>query len=228
MTCREILRELKSQGSEANRAGMARYGIQTAAAVGVSVTAVRKLARRVGRDHDLAVQLWDSGIHEARILATLTAEPARLTGRQVDRWVADVDSWDLCDLLCNNLLWKADYAWAKALQYSRRRGEFAKRAGFALMACLAVHDKQAGDERFLGLLEIIERAAGDERNFVKKAVNWALRQIGKRNRRLNQAAVRSARRIGGQDSRSARWIASDALRELTADETRRRLRAKGL
>ena len=223
MDCEQIIQELKSRADPANVAGMARFGINTAAALGVSMPALRQLGKLIGPDHDLAARLWDSGIHEARILAALVGEPRRVTRRQMDVWVRELDSWDICDQLCNILLRRTPHAWAKAVQWSGRKAEFVKRAGFTLMACLAVHDKAAGDERFLALLPLIVREADDERNFVKKAVNWALRQIGKRNVALNRAAIRTAERIRRLDSTSARWIASDALRELTAEKTQARL-----
>jgi 3-methyladenine DNA glycosylase AlkD len=215
MTCREILDHLRSIAVPANLAGMARYGIRTDHALGVPMPAMRALARRVGRDHALAGELWDSGIHEARIMAALVDEPAKVTARQLDAWVKDMDSWDVCDQACNNLFRRTPHAWGKARQWARSRAEFTRRAAFALMASLAVHDKAAGDAEFLALLPLVERAAGDERNFVKKAVNWALRQIGKRNAPLRAAAIACARRIAAQGGKAARWIASDALRELT-------------
>ena len=221
--CREILRQLKSLGNGEGIAGMARYGIRPARPLGVGVTTIRWLAGPIGTDHDLAAELWATGIHEARILATLVDEPAVVGRRQMDAWAADFDSWDLCDLACNNLFVFTPHAWDKVRQWTGRSGEFVKRAGFALLACLCVHDKAAGDEEFAAMLPVIRGQAGDERKYVKKAVNWALRQIGKRSRALNRAAVREARAIRGQDSRAARWIAADALRELTSEKTQGRL-----
>ena len=223
MNCGEIIAELKARGDPANVAGMARYGINTAAAVGISVTALREMAKSIGRDHELAKRLWQSGIHEARILATLVAEPKELTRGLANKWVADLNSWDLCDLLCNNLLVYTDFAWDKAAQYTRRKPTFVKRAGFTLIACLAVHDKAASDARFIEWLSVIAHSATDERNYVKKAVNWALRQIGKRNAGLNEAAIAAAEKIRKLDSKSARWIASNAARELKSEKVRRRL-----
>ena len=210
-----ILSELKRQSNPRNVAGMARFGINPHRALGVSVATLRQLARRIGKNHSLALQLWNSGIHEARILASVIDEPAKVTPRQMERWVRDFDSWDVCDQCCGNLFDKTPFAYRKAAAWSRRREEFVKRAGFALMAALAVHDKETGDAAFIKFFPLIERAAIDDRNFVKKAVNWALRQIGKRNARLRRLAIASARRIRRQDSRSARWITADALRELT-------------
>jgi 3-methyladenine DNA glycosylase AlkD len=181
------------------------------------------MAKRIGRDHALARELWASGIHEARVLAGLVDDPAAVTAAQLERWAKDFDSWDVCDGVCSNLFDRTPYAWDKAVAWSARSREFVKRAGFVLMAALAVHDKTAPDERFKNFLPLIEREAVDERNFVKKAVNWALRQIGKRNRALNRDAIAAAKRIRKVDSRSARWIAADALRELESDAVRQRL-----
>lgn len=215
MTCREILDQLRCLAVPANLAGMARYGIRTDSALGVPMPAMRALARRVGRDHALAGQLWASGVHEARIMAGLVDEPARVAARQMDAWVKDLYSWDVCDQACNNLFVRTPHAWAKARRWAAGRAEFTRRAAFSMMASLAVHDKAAGDAEFLALLPLIEQAATDERNYVKKAVNWALRQIGKRNAPLRAAAIACAGRIAAQGGKAPRWIASDALRELT-------------
>jgi len=188
--------------------------------------ALRKLAREIGTNHELAEELWDSGNHEARILAGLIGDPARVTAAQMERWARDFDSWDVVDGSCCHLFVFAAPAWKKVIEWSRREPEYVKRAGFALMAYLAVHDKQAPDARYARLLPIIRRHASDERNFVKKAVNWALRQIGKRNLRLNRLAIRTARQIRATDSRAARWVAADALRELTSPAVERRLRGR--
>jgi 3-methyladenine DNA glycosylase AlkD len=194
---------------------MARFGIRANKVSGGWTTPeLKKLARQIGRNHALAEELWASGIFEARVLATLVDEPAQVSSRQMDRWAKDFDNWAVCDGACINLFRYTKFAHAKCLVWSTRRKEFVKRAAFALMAGLAVADKAAGDEAFLKFLPVIKSAAGDERNFVKKAVNWALRQIGKRNRRLHRAALAAAREIHSLDSRAARWISSDALREL--------------
>lgn len=222
MTCREILDHLRSIGVPANLTGMARYGIRTDHALGVPMPAMRALARRAGRDHALAAELWASEVHEARIMAALVDEPAKVTAGQMDAWVKGLDSWDVCDHVCNNLFVRTPHAWGKARRWATSRAEFTRRAAFALMASLAVHDKTAGDAEFLALLPLIEQAAGDERNYVKKAVNWALRQIGKRNAALRPAAITAARRIAAQGGKAARWIASDALRELTAEKAKAR------
>jgi 3-methyladenine DNA glycosylase AlkD len=218
-----VLKSLKSLGNPANREGMSRFGINTERAFGVPIPALRSLARDIGRDHGLALKLWDSGYHEARLLAGFIGDPARLTEEQMESWVRDFDSWDICDQVCSNLFDRAGLAWAKALEWPSRDEEFVKRAGFVLMAALAVHAKQAPDRRFLDFLPIIEREAPDQRNFVKKAVNWALRQIGKRNPMLNREAIRAAEAIGRMDSSTARWIASDALRELRSSAVQARL-----
>ncbi len=195
---------------------MGRFGINVQRALGVSVTDLRKIARRLGRDHAVARGLWATGIHEARILAALVEEPAKVAEAQAERWVKSFDSWDLCDQVCGNLLDRTRFAFEKAAAWAGREREFEKRAGFALMAILAVHRKDAPDSAFLPFLPLIEREADDGRNFVKKAVNWALRQIGKRSDGLNRAALGAARRIRGHGTPSARWIAVDAIRELEA------------
>ncbi|MBI3945290.1 MAG: DNA alkylation repair protein [Armatimonadetes bacterium] len=210
----DALDRLRALANPANVAGMARFGINSHHTLGIPIPALRKLAREAGRDHALADALWESGVHEARILAALVDDPALVTEEQMERWVAGFDSWDVCDQVCSNLLDRTPFAYRKAAEWSARPEEFVKRAGFALMAALAVHDKAAPDAAFLAFLPLIERETGDDRNFVKKAVNWALRQIGKRNGGLRGAAIETARRVRGQGSRSARWIASDALREL--------------
>ena len=210
----ELIEQLRAHANPANVAGMARYGISTKGTLGVPVYVLRKIARQAGRDHALAEELWNSGIHEARILATLVDDPAQVTARQMNRWVRDLDSWDVCDAACHNLFRYTPLAFAKATQWARARPEFVRRAGFSIMAGLAVKDKKATDAQFAAFLPLIAEAAGDDRNMVKKAVNWALRQIGKRNRRLHGMALAAAEEIRRQDSRSARWIAADALREL--------------
>jgi 3-methyladenine DNA glycosylase AlkD len=205
---------------------MARFGVTPKKAFGVSTPALRKLAREIGRDHKLALQLWTTGIHDARHLAALVGDPAAVTPAQMERWARDFASWDVVDGCCCHLFVYAPHAWKKALAWSRRKEEFVKRAGFALMAYLAVHDKKARDEKFLRLLPIIKRGARDERHFVKKAVNWALRQIGKRNRRLNRAAIVTGKAVRALDTPAARWIAADALRELTSPAVQKRLAAR--
>lgn len=218
MTSEQIIADLKALANPANVAGMARYGISPEGTLGVPMPALRKVAKGIGRRHDLAEALWRSGIHEARILAALIDNPGEVTDEQMERWVLDIDSWDVCDQLCSNLFSRTGLAYKKAAVWSGRPETFVKRAGFVLMACLAVHDKKADNTVFAAFLPLIVREAGNDRNFVKKAVNWALRQIGKRNSALNSLAVETAREIREMDSKSARWIAADALRELTDEK----------
>ena len=220
----EILKRMELAANPAAVAGMARYGITAKKAYGLSMPALKKLAREIGKDHALAQQLWATEILEARALAGLVDEPDRVSERQMERWVKDFDSWAVCDGTCLNLFRKTPFAHRKCREWSSRPEEFVKRGGFTLMACLAVHDKGAPDGTFLAFLPLIQREAADERNFVKKAVDWALRQIGKRNRRLNRAALQTAQTIQRLDSRSARWIAADALRELRSQAVQRRLK----
>ena len=228
MSVSSIIRTLKSLGNPATVVGMARYGISPEGTLGVSIPTLRKMAKDISTDHKLAQGLWESGIHEARLLAGFIDDPQRVTEKQMERWVRDIDSWDVCDLVCSNLFDKTPFAYKKAVEWTRHTETFVKRAGFVLMAALSVHDKEAGDNSFLKFLPIIRRASKDERNFVKKAVNWGLRQIGKRNKTLNRAAIKSAREIRELDSKSARWIGADALRELKSPAVQRRLRAKSL
>jgi len=219
MTYRQIIETLGVLANPANVAGMARYGISPAGTLGVSMPLLRKMAKEIGRRHDLADELWLSAIHEARILAALIDDPGKVTDDQMERWVLDIDSWDVCDQLCSNLFSRTALAHEKAATWSGRSETFVKRAGFVLMACLAVHDKKADDALFAEYLPLIVREASDDRNFVKKAVNWALRQIGKRNPTLNDLAVETAREIRKIVTPSARWIAADALRELTDERS---------
>jgi len=220
----EVLEELKSLSDPEAIAGMARFGINPENTYGVSIPKLRDIAKRVGKDHMLAEQLWASGIHEARILACMIDDPRMVTEEQLDRWVKDFDSWDVCDQCCGKLLDKTRFSYQKAIVWSRRSEEFVKRAGFVLMTQLCVHEKKADDGHFEQFFPIIKREATDGRNFVKKAVNWALRQIGKRNRSLNRIAIEVTKEIGQIDSRAAKWIAADALRELTSDNIQKRLR----
>jgi 3-methyladenine DNA glycosylase AlkD len=218
--------QLRRHGRKRNIEGMARYGIRAKIVYGVSKPRMDVLARKIGRNHELALRLWDTGIHDARILAGMIEDPECVTSRQMDRWVRYFDNWDVCDGTCCHLFVFARPAWAKAYAWSKRRKEFEKRAGFALAAYLAYRDKHAPDAKYRRFLKVIEREAWDERNFVKKAVNWALRNIGKRNVRLNRAAIATAKRIHRSGPAAARWIAGDALRELQGEAVQRRLRAK--
>ncbi|MFZ2306712.1 MAG: DNA alkylation repair protein [Rhodoferax sp.] len=206
-------------------AGMARFGIVGEGRLGLSVPAMRGIARTLGRDHALAQALWDTGIPDARIVASMVAEPALLTARQMDQWVKGFAAWDVCDQTCLNAFARSPLAWRKVHLWATRQDEFVRRAAFALLATLAVHDKAASDAPFLEALALVETAADDGRNFVKKAVNWALRNIGKRNQNLHAAAIACAQRIRLQGSPSARWIAADALRELNSKSVRVRKRA---
>jgi 3-methyladenine DNA glycosylase AlkD len=223
MRYEEVLKQLKSLSNPEAVAGMARFGINPSNTYGVSIPALRKMARETGRNHVLAQQLWSSGIHEARILAGMIDIPDMVSEEQMESWAADFDSWDICDQVCSNLFDKTEFAYQKAVEWSSRKEEFVKRAGFVLIAALTVHAKKANDEEFLKFLPIIKREAVDDRNFVRKAVNWALRQIGKRNMSLNRAAIETAKEIQGIDSKAARWIASDALRELTGEKVQKKL-----
>jgi 3-methyladenine DNA glycosylase AlkD len=224
MRYREAMNKLKALGSPENVAGMARFGVVVKSAYGVSAPALRKLAKEIGTDHDLAQQLWSSGNHDARGLAALIDDPRQVTEEQMERWARDFDSWGIVDCCCGCLFWMMPIASKKALEWTKREEEYVKRAGFSMMACLAVYDKDAPDAQFLRYLAVIKREARDERNFVKKAVNWALRQIGKRNLRLRREAIKTAAQIHRLDSKAAKWIASDALRELKSEKVQQRLR----
>jgi 3-methyladenine DNA glycosylase AlkD len=232
-----LLAELRCMGSEENRTGMARYGINVANAYGVSIFEMRKIAKRLGTDHALALALWATGNHEARLLACFVDDPAAITDEQFEAWARDFDSWDICDQATTSLFDHSKHAWAKAVKWAGREEEWVKRAGFAMMAGLAVHDRAASDRDFIRLLPLIQRGAFDKRNFVKKAVNWALRNIGKRDRVLHAAAIARAEKIraaanrrargergGDPQARAARWVATDALRELTSSKAQARLR----
>ncbi len=226
MTKTEILKKLKTLGSKRNVEGMARYGIVSKHAYGVSAAPLYRLAKRIGKDHALALQLWKTQIFDARILATLIDDPARVTESQMERWARQFDNWAICDSCCGRLFRLTPFAYSKAVSWTRRKEEFVKRAGYVLIAVLAVHDKSAPDSRFERMIPLIRRGAKDERNMVKKGVNWALRQIGKRNMRLNRSAIRAAREISSMSGSAPRWVASDALRELTSRSVIQRLRKK--
>lgn len=221
-----VLRELQGFADPQVRAKMEYFGVRVPKAHGISAPVLHKFAAHIGKSQELAERLWSSGVHEARILAALIGEPAKVTSAQMERWVRDFNAWDVVDSACCYLYAYAKPAWSKVEAWSRRRPEFEKRAAFSLLAYLAYKDKSAPDARFQRCLRLIDREAHDERNFVRKAVNWALRNIGKRNLALNAAAIAAAERVRRQNSRSARWIAADALRELRSDAVQRRLRAK--
>lgn len=219
----EVLGRLRALESRPGREGMRRLGINVDNALGIGVTDLRKLARDLPRDHRLAAALWDSGIHEARILASIVARPDDVSRTQMDRWARAFDSWDLCDQVCQNLFWATPFAHEKTVAWSEQRAEFVKRAAFALIASTAVQDRDASGRRFLDYLLIIEREAADERNFVKKAVSWALRQIGKREPHLHRAALATARKLAERPERAARWVGRDAIRQLDGEAVRRKL-----
>jgi 3-methyladenine DNA glycosylase AlkD len=225
-TVESVLARLQSLARPEQLEGMARFGIADEGRLGVSIPDLRRLARGLGVNHGLALQLWDTGIPDARILASMIDDPAELTGGQMDRWVTGFASWDVCDQVCMNLFDKNPIAWKKTKEWAKREEEFVKRAAFALIACLAWHDRESADDRFLALLPVIRRASSDERNYVRKSVSWALRHIGKRNRQLNRAAIAEARLMITLDSRSARWVARDALRELESPAVQARLKKK--
>jgi 3-methyladenine DNA glycosylase AlkD len=221
-----VLSELRGLGTQRNIDGMAHFGIRAENVYGVSKPLLDNLAKRIGKNHSLAIELWSTGNHDARILAGLIADPLKITSALMDSWVRDFNNWDVCDGTCCHLFVFAKPAWSRALLWAKRKDEFQKRAGFALVAYLAYRDKSAPDVKFEKFLKIIERESSDDRNFVRKAVNWALRNIGKRNLRLNRAAIATALRIQKSKSRAARWIAGDALRELRGDAVQSRLRRK--
>jgi len=220
----EILEKLKSLSDPKALEGMARFGIKADNAYGVSIPSLRKIAKEIGTNHELAQQLWASGIHEAWMLASMVDDPRVVTEEQMETWVDDFNSWDVCDQCCSNLFGNTEFAYKKAVEWSKRDEEFIKRAGFVLMACVAVHDKKAEDKQFEQFFPLIKEEAGDNRNFVKKAVNWALRQIGKRTLNLNRKALETAMEIQKLDFKSARWIASDAIRELTSEAVQEKVR----
>ncbi|HEY6945346.1 MAG TPA: DNA alkylation repair protein [Candidatus Acidoferrum sp.] len=220
------MRELRSLADPGVRAKMEDFGVRVPNAHGISAPVLHGLARKIGKNHSLALELWTTGIHEARILAALIGESEKVKAAEMERWVQDFDSWDVVDASCCYLYAQARPAWRKTVQWSSRPEEFVKRAAFSLMAYLSYKDKTASDARFVRFLQVIEREACDDRNFVRKAVNWALRNIGKRNLRLNRKAIRAAKRIRRQGTRSARWIAADALRELQSAAVQARLGRK--
>lgn len=230
MKVEEIIKKLESLENPENIAGMARFGIVTRKAFGVSAPVLKEIAKDVkkrAKDRDeLALKLWETGIHEARIVAYLVDDPKKVSEKQMDSWAKDFDNWAICDGACGHLFCKTEFAYKKVFEWSEREDEFIKRAGIVLIAYLAVHDKKASDEKIAQFLPLLESKADDERNFIKKAVNWSLRQIGKRNLNLNKLAVETAEKIKARNTKSARWIASDALRELTNEKTLERLEKK--
>ncbi len=224
MEYQETMKKLKSLSNPKAVEGMARFGISPKNTYGVSIPNLRKMAKEIGTDNKLAKQLWSSEIHEARILAGMIDDPKNVTEAQMEKWVKDFDSWDVCDQVCMNLFDKTKFAYQKAIEWSSKKEEFVKRAGFAMMAVLAWHDKKANDKQFEKFFPFIKKGSTDERNFVKKAVNWALRQIGKRDLNLNKRAIKVAKEIKNINSKSAKWIASDAIKELTSEAVQKRLK----
>ena len=222
----EVLQKLKAKARPEQLEGMARYAIVGKGRLGVSVPEMRKIAKDSGKDHALALDLWKTGIPDARIVAGMVGEPDKLTEKQMEYWVKDFDSWDVCDQVCMNLFDRSPLVVKKIHDWADREEEFVKRAAFALIASLAIHDKKAKDKKFINLFPVIKDGATDERNFVKKAVNWALRNVGKKNPALNKAAVKLAHEIKKLDSKAARWIANDALRELESESVKQRLRKR--
>jgi 3-methyladenine DNA glycosylase AlkD len=211
----ESLAWLERKGTQRNRDGMAHFGIVANQAFGVSMESIHILSKKLGRDHELALALWDTEWYEARLLAAFVDEPARVTPAQMNRWARDFDNWGICDTLCFKLFDKTPHAWSRIDQWSKRREEFVKRAAFALLASVALHDKEAANEPFTKSFALIERESTDDRNFVKKGVSWALRSVGHRNAVLNREATRVAKRLAASDDATARWIGKDALKDIT-------------
>ncbi len=226
MRYKEVLSQLISMGNPKNVEGMARYGINPKNNLGISIYKLRPLAKLIGMNHELSLELWNSGIHDARLLAVFIEDPKKVTEEQMDLWVKDFDSWDVCDQACTSLFDLTPHAWKKVFEWAERDEEFVKRAAFSIIAGLAVHDKVASDKKFEQFIPIITKHANDERNYVKKAVNWALRNIGKRNKALNKKMIEVSLSIQKIDSKSARWISSDAIRELTSEKVKQRLDRK--
>lgn len=222
----DILTFLYKESDAKQLQKMRRAGINTEHALGISVYRIRNISQTIEKNHELALELWKTMIHEAQMLATLIDEPNKVDEQQMEKWVLDFNSWDLCDHCCSNLFDKTDYAYQKAMEWSKREEEFVKRAGFALMAALSVHDKNTKDNCFEQFFDPIYQNSTDERNYVKKAVNWALRSIGKKNINLNKKAIKVAREIQTIDNKTAHWIAKDALKELTSEKVKKRIKNK--
>jgi 3-methyladenine DNA glycosylase AlkD len=224
---KQILNQLHALANTKSIPGMARFGIHTGGGrLGIAIPQLRLIAKETGKDHQLALALWDTAIPEARILASMVDDPALVTSAQSNSWVRDFNSWDLCDQVCGNLFDKTPFAWEKINEWAADESEFVRRAGYVMIACLAVHDKSASDASFTATFPIITAGATDPRNFVRKAVNWAIRNIGKRNLALNKAAITLSEKILAINDKTARWIARDALRELTCEKVQERLRKK--
>ena len=226
MKCEDVIKKLESLANPKNVEGMARFGINPENNLGVSVTTIRGLAKEIGKNHELALELWEAGIRDTRMLAPHVDIPDQVTKDQMEKWVKDFNSWDVCDNCCGHLFDKTKYAYEKAVEWAARKKEFEKRAAFALMSWLPVHDKKAEDEKFDQFFELIIRESTDDRNYVKKAISWSLRNIGKRNINLNKKAIKTAEEIKKIDSKATRWIANDAIRELTSEKVKQRLERK--
>lgn len=226
MKYENILRKLKSMANPEAVAGMARYGINPKNNLGISIYKLRAIAKEIGKDHELTLKLWDSGIHDARLLACFIEDPLKVTEEQMDNWAEDFDSWDVCDQACTSLFDLSPLAWNKVFEWAESKKEFVKRGAFALIAGLAVHNKEASDRKFEQFASLIKKNSVDERNYVKKAVNWALRNIGKRNIALNKKMIKLAKDISSIDSKTAKWISSNAIRELTSEKVQIRLQNK--
>ncbi|MEI7640014.1 MAG: DNA alkylation repair protein [bacterium] len=226
MTYLEVIKKIRSMANKKNVEGMARFGINSKNTLGVPMGRLRELAKKLKNEHTLALKLWASGIHEAKILASIIDDPEKVTEKQMDLWVKDFDSWDVCDQTCMNLFGNTKYAYKKVYAWAKRKEEFVRRASFAMIAVLAWHDEKAENEVFVKMLPLIKKYATDERNFVRKAVNWALRHIGKRNMALNKEALKTAKEMEKQASKTERWIAKDAIRELTSPKIQARVKLK--
>lgn len=227
MQYKEVIKKLESLKNPKNVEGMARFGIRPKTKIyGIAIPELRKIAKILGKNHELALQLWDSKIHEARILAGYIEEPEKITKKQFEEWIKGFDSWDIVDQVCSSVLDKTKFAHKKIFELANRKEEFVKRTAFTLICCLAVHDKKMKDKEFIKFFPLIKKASIDERNFVKKAVNWALRQIGKRNESLNKQAIKIAKEIKKIDSKSAKWVANNAITELTSESMQNRLKNK--
>lgn len=226
MNQQDVINHLFSIADSSRLDKMKRFGIDTTLAIGISVTDLRKFSRKIGRDHELALSLWNTTIHEARMLAALIDDPKQVGKQQMDTWIEDVHSWDLCDHCCYTLFDKTEFACQKIREWSNRRAEFVKRAAFSLIAALATHDKKAKDALFEQFFPIIIRESTDERKYVKKAVNWALRNIGKRNHYLNEKALETAQNMLKKNDKTSQWIAKDAIKELRSEKVQKRISRK--
>jgi 3-methyladenine DNA glycosylase AlkD len=220
----DVLAWLKKTGSPKAAAGLARYGLPTQNAYGISVAVLQKYAKGIGTDHDLALKLWKSGSLDARILASFLGDPAKVTPAMMNAWCRDFDNWGTVDTACFKLFDRSPHAWTVVPKWVKQKGEFQKRAGFVMMACLAAHDKAATDAAFLKFMPMIEKGASDDRNFVKKGVSWALRHVGHRNAALHAAAVKTATKLSNSEDPTERWVGKDALRDITRPAVLRKVK----